>query len=120
MEVDRVVSSASEGTSYLKQGRDDLRKIREILVDITNYTAEVAERGTTILSLTHRQKEKAEKTVDTIADAADIAKQNLGSTEKVEAAVARHGGALEETIAASKKLSELSSELKAVVSKFNL
>ncbi|MBI5970234.1 MAG: methyl-accepting chemotaxis protein [Deltaproteobacteria bacterium] len=120
LEVERVVSSASEGTSYLKDGRDDLRKIREILVDITNYTAEVAERGTTILSLTHRQKEKAEKTVDTIADVAGIAKENLGSTEKVEAAVARHGSALEETIAASKKLSELSSELKAVVSKFNL
>ncbi|MFQ5464733.1 MAG: methyl-accepting chemotaxis protein, partial [Thermodesulfobacteriota bacterium] len=39
-EVERVVASASEGTSNLKGGREDLRSIRSILVDITNYTSE--------------------------------------------------------------------------------
>ncbi len=120
MEVERVVSSASEGTSNLKGGRDDVRKVREILVDITNYTSDVAEKSTLILGLTHKQKEKVERTVQTIEQVADIASQNLASTEKVEAAVEKHGAAINETIAASGKLSELSEELKAVVAGFNL
>lgn len=120
IEVERVVYSASEGTSNLKGGRDDLRKIREILVDITNYTSDVAEKATTILALTHRQKEKAEKSVDIIEEVARIARENLDSTERVESAVERHGAAINETIAASQKLSELSKELKTVVSNFNL
>ena len=117
MEVERVVSSASEGTSNLKGGRDDLRKIREILVDITNYTSEVAEKATLILGLTHRQKEKVEKSVEIIEQVANIARENLSSTEKVESAVERHGAAIGETMAASEKLSELSRDLKAVVAK---
>ncbi|MBI5467559.1 MAG: methyl-accepting chemotaxis protein [Deltaproteobacteria bacterium] len=120
IEVERVVYSASEGTSNLKGGRDDLRKIREILVDITHYTSDVAEKATMILGLTHRQKEKAEKSVDIIEEVARIARENLDSTEKVESAVERHGAAINETIAASQKLSELSKELKTVVSNFNL
>ncbi len=120
IEVERVVYSASEGTSNLKGGRDDLRKIREILVDITHYTSDVAEKATMILGLTHRQKDKAEKSVDIIEEVARIARENLDSTEKVESAVERHGAAINETIAASQKLSELSKELKTVVSNFNL
>ncbi|HBG46311.1 MAG TPA: hypothetical protein DDW94_04900 [Deltaproteobacteria bacterium] len=120
MEVERVVSSASEGTSNLKGGRDDLRKIREILVDITNYTADVAEKANLILGLTHKQKEKAGKTVDIIEQVANIARENLSSTERVETAVERHGAAISETMAASEKLSALSKELKAVVARFTL
>lgn len=120
VEVERVVYSASEGTSNLKGGRDDLRKIREILVDITNYTSEVAEKATLILGLTHKQKEKVEKSVAIIEQVADIARENLSSTEKVESAVERHGAAINETMAASEKLSELSKELKLVAARFNL
>ncbi|MBI5453856.1 MAG: methyl-accepting chemotaxis protein [Deltaproteobacteria bacterium] len=118
MEVERVVSSASEGTSNLKGGRDDLRKIREILVDITNYTSDVAEKATLILGLTHKQKEKAEKTVEIVEAVAKIARENLSTTEEVEAAVERHGTSINETIAASEKLSVLSKELKSVVARF--
>lgn len=119
-EVERVVTSASDGTSNLKGGREDLRKIREILVEITNYTAEVAERASSVIGLTHRQKEKAEKTVEVIERVAGIARENLGSTEKVEAAVERHGAAISNVIEESKKLSELSRELQGVLSRFNL
>lgn len=119
-EVERVVTSASEGTSNLKGGRDDLRNIRSILVDITNYTSEVAEKATSILGLTHKQKEKADKTVEITERAASITRENLDTTERVEAAVDHHGKVISETIEASKKLSELSSELKAVTDRFNL
>ena len=120
MEVGRVVTTASEGASNLKGGRDDLRKIREILADITNYTSEVAENATLILGLTHKQKEKAQKTFEIIEDVARIARENVSSTEHVESAVEMHGAAINETIAASRKLSELSTELSAMISKFTL
>jgi methyl-accepting chemotaxis protein len=89
-------------------------------VDITNYTSEVAEKATLILGLTHKQKEKVEKSVAIIEQVADIARENLSSTEKVESAVERHGAAINETMAASEKLSELSKDLKLVAARFNL
>jgi len=119
-EVENVVASASEGTSNLRGGRDDLRKIREILVDITNYTSDMAEKATSILAVTHKQKEKAEKTVEITEQAASITRANLDITEKVDAAVERHGAVIDETIVAAERLSELSEELKAVVDQFNL
>ncbi|WKZ32998.1 MAG: methyl-accepting chemotaxis protein [Thermodesulfobacteriota bacterium] len=120
MEVERVVASASEGTANLKGGRDDLRKIREILVEITNYSSEVAEKATVILGLTQKQKEKAEKTVEIIEQVAKIARENVASTERVESAVEKHGAAISETLAASEKLSGLSKDLRAVVARFTL
>jgi methyl-accepting chemotaxis protein len=119
-EVERVVASAHEGTSNLNDGRGDLRKIREILVDITHFTSDVAEKSTLVLGLTHRQKEKAEKTVELTEQVAKIARENLTTTEKVEAAVELHGSVMNETMAASEKLSVLSKELKEVVSRFHL
>lgn len=120
LEVERVVQSASEGTSNLRGGRDDLRKIRDILSDITNFTADVAERGTVILTLTQKQKEKADKTVEAIEEVSSIAHENLTNTERVETAVTAHGTAITQTMEASQKLAELSSELRAVVSRFTL
>jgi len=120
LEVERVVQSASEGTSNLRGGRDDLRKIREILVDITNYTADVAERGTMILTLTQKQKEKAEKTVEAIEEVSSIAHDNLTNTERVETAIAAHGDAINQTIEAAHKLNELAGELKTVADRFTL
>ncbi len=119
-EVERVVSTATEGAGFVKDGREDIRKIRDLLGDITHYTAEVAENATLILSVTGRQKETAEKTVDIMGRVAVIAKENLATTEKVDAAVERHGAAIRETIKASKRLSELSKELKALVARFKV
>lgn len=119
-EVEGVVSAASEGVSNLKEGREDLRKIREILADITMYTSDVVEKASLVLSLTHKQKEKAGQIVDITEDIAGIAAQNVKSTERMEAAVKRHGAAIKETVAASAKLSELASELMSVVESFKL
>ncbi len=119
-EVERVVATANEGASSIKEGRNDIRRIREILGDITDYTSEVAEKSNLILALTQKQKEKSARTVDIIEHVADIARENLALTEGVDKAVDRHGSAIEETLAASKKLSEQSEELRAVVAKFKL
>ena len=119
-EVERVVATAHEGASNLKGGREDLRKIREILSDITDYTSEVAEKATLILSLTHKQKEKAGRTVDITNEVARIARENVQSTEQVEAAVERHGETIKATMAASDRLAVRSNDLMKVVSRFVL
>ena len=115
-----MVTVAGEGASNLKGGREDLRKIREILADITKYTSDVVERAALILNLTHKQKEKAEKTVYITEEIAKIARGNVKSTELVEGAVERHGATIKETMEASRKLSQLSAELKNVVERFDL
>ncbi|MCK4738810.1 MAG: hypothetical protein KAT46_02575 [Deltaproteobacteria bacterium] len=120
VEVERVVNSATEGSSDIKEGRNDIRKIRDILGDITTYTSEVAEKATFILGLTQKQKSKVEKTADVIKVVAGIAQENLSITEKVDDAVERHGTAIDETVSASKKLSILSEELSTVVASFKL
>ncbi|GMR04159.1 MAG: methyl-accepting chemotaxis protein [Thermodesulfobacteriota bacterium] len=119
-EVEGVVAAASEGASNLKGGREDLRKIREILADITMYTSDVVEKATLVLGLTHKQKEKAEQTVSVTETIANIAGENVKNTRLMEEAVERHGTAINETVEASRKLSRLAGELKAVVASFNL
>lgn len=118
LEVERVVTTASEGASNLKGGRDDISKVREILTDITHYTSDVAEKATLVIGLTHKQKEKAGKTVETIEEVAKIARDNVTSTEQVESAIERHGAAINATIEASKRLKEHAKELEDVVSRF--
>ena len=117
-EVERVVASASEGTEFIKEGRNDIRKIRDIFGDITDYTSDVSEKATFILSLTQKQKEKVEKTAETIDEVAVIARQSLTSTEKVDGAVEDLGNSIKETVTASQRLSELSEELNTVVASF--
>ncbi len=119
-EVEGVVSAVAEGTANLKGGREDLRKIREILADITMYTSDVVEKASLVLGLTHKQKAKAEATSALTDKIAGIAGGNLKSTGLMEEAVKRHGSAITETVEASRKLSELSTELKSVVERFKL
>ncbi len=119
-EVEGVVQSASESTSFITEGRDDIRKVRDILGDITQYASEVSEKSTLILALTQKQKEMAENSVDTIEEVAKIAHDNLTATEGVEKAVETHGSAIEETFKASQNLSELSEELTEIVSTFKV
>lgn len=119
-EVVKVVGSATEGAANLKEGRDDIRKIRDIFGDITEYSSDVAEKATFILSLTQKQKEKVERTADVIEEVATIARENLASTEVVDNAIEAHRSAIEETLSASVRLSELSDQLKTVVANFKL
>jgi len=119
-EVEGVVRAVGEGTSNLKGGREDIRKIREILSDITMYTSDVVERASLVLGLTHKQKAKAETSSVLTDKIACIAGENLKSTGLMEEAVKRHGSAITETVEASRKLAELAAELKSVVESFKL
>jgi len=119
-DVERVVSTANESVASIKEGRDDIRKIKDIFSGITDYSSEVAEKAKIVLSLTEKQKEKAEKMVDIIGAVANIAQENLSSIEGVDNAVEKHSTAIEETVNAGKKLSHLSEELKGVAAKFRL
>ncbi|MFQ5428383.1 MAG: methyl-accepting chemotaxis protein, partial [Thermodesulfobacteriota bacterium] len=119
-EVEGVVTAVVEGASNLKGGREDLRNIRQILADITMYTSDVVEKATLVLGLTRKQKEKAEDTSLLTNKIAGIAQDNLKSTKLMDEAVKKHGSAITETVEASRKLSELSRELKSVVESFKI
>ncbi len=119
-DVAGVVKTASEGTASLKEGRDDIRKIRDVLGDIGIFTAGVSEKSELILRLTQKQKEGSEQSVNIIEKVAQIAHENLSASELVDQAVEKHGTALDETLEASKKLSTLSEELQEVVSRFKI
>ncbi|MFQ5480748.1 MAG: methyl-accepting chemotaxis protein [Thermodesulfobacteriota bacterium] len=119
-EVEGVVTAVGEGAANLKGGREDIRNIRKILADITIYTSDVVEKASLVLGLTRRQKEKAEDTCRLTDKIAGIAEENLKSTKLMEEAVTKHSSAISETVEASRKLSELSTELQAVVENFKI
>ncbi len=119
-EVEEVVKAVGEGAANLQGGREDLRKIRGILADITMYTSDVVEKSSLVLGLTHKQKTRAGKTAALTEKIARIAGENLQSTKIMEGSVKRHGAAITETVEAARKLSELSTELRALVESFKL
>ncbi len=119
-EVEGVITAVGEGASNLKGGREDIRNIRQILADITMYTSDVAEKASLVLGLTRKQKDKAEENALLTDKIAGIAEENLKSTKFMEEAVWRHGSTITETVEAARKLSELSTELSAVVENFKI
>ncbi|HHL39314.1 MAG TPA: methyl-accepting chemotaxis protein [Deltaproteobacteria bacterium] len=120
IEVERVVSTAAGGATFLKYGRDDTRKIRDILENINDYSTDVAERAGLVLGVTERQKEMARESVEKMRMVADIAQDNLTGTERVEGLVEKHGAIMEETLKASAELSALSRSLTELVARFKV
>lgn len=119
-EAEKVVRSVSEGASFVKEGRKDMRNIRETLGDIAIYTAEVVDKGNDILALTKKQKGEADGTVKLVEEVAQIAREHVSITEEVDSSVEKNNTAMEEALAASKRFSELSKELREVVVRFKL
>lgn len=119
-EVLHMVETASEGSSYIREGRDDMRKVRDILGEITEYTSVVAEKASHILGLTEKQRDKTADSVKTIEQVAEIAQENLAATEIVDGAIDRHASSMEETLTTAEKLLDLSHELDEIVSTFKL
>jgi methyl-accepting chemotaxis protein len=119
-EMDRVVSSVREGGSFVKEGREDIRKVRDIFSYITTYTSEVAEKANNITAFTRKQKDKVQGTVELFEQIAQIAKENVSITEEVDEAVDRNTRSMESAQAASQKLAQLSQNLKSVVSSFKV
>ncbi len=119
-DIEQVVIMANEGTLSIKEGREDIKRIRDILDEITGYTAEVAEKATLVLNMTERQKTTSHETVSVIEESANIVERNLKVTETVDKAVEKHQDAMEDTVKAVEKLSVLSAELKNAISRFKL
>ncbi len=111
---------ATESSSYIKEGRDDIRKIRDILSDISDYTGDVVEKSMVITALSDKQKEKAQDAVQTIEKVAKIAQNNLAITESVETAIENHVKVIEETLEECNKLTTLSDELNSVLTRFKV
>jgi methyl-accepting chemotaxis protein len=119
-EMDRVISSVSDGVSFIKEGREDIRKVRDMLGDITTFTAEVAGKASDIMAFTQKQKEKSRSTVELVEEVAHIAKKHVSITEEVDNSVEQNNKSMESALTASEKLSRLSTELQTVVSRFKL
>jgi len=119
-EMDRVVISVREGGGFLKEGREDIRKVRDIFGHITAYTTEVAEKASNITAVTRKQKDKVQGTVGLFEQVAQIAKENVSITEKVDESVEQNNRSMESAHRASQKLTQLSLELKGVVSQFKI
>lgn len=119
-EAERVVNSAAESATFTQEGREDIGRIRGALDDISSFTSEVADKAGLILVLAQKQKQGAETTAKLMEQIAHIAKENVSATEDVDAVVDNHRGAIEEALESAKKMSELSDELRAVVSRFKL
>ena len=111
---------ASESASYIREGRDDISKIRSVLNDISDYTADVVEKSQVITSLSDQQKEKAKSAVKSIEEVAKIAKTNLSVTESVETEIEKHTDIIGKTLGESKKLASLSEDLNTVLSRFKV
>lgn len=119
-ETHQSAEYATESSSYIKEGRDDIRKIRDILSDISDYTGDVAEKATIITDLSDQQKSQAKNAVQTIEKVATIAQSNLSVTESVETAIENHVKTILETLDECSKLSILSDELNSMLSKFKV
>ncbi|MFQ5330141.1 MAG: methyl-accepting chemotaxis protein [Thermodesulfobacteriota bacterium] len=119
-EMERVVLSVQEGGSFIKEGREDIQKVRDILAYITTYTSEVAEKANNITAFTKKQKGQVQGTVELFEQVSQIAKDDVAITEEVDESVGRNTKSMNSALATSQKLTQLSQELNSVVSRFKV
>ena len=119
-EVERLVNAEAESSTFTKEGREDINKVKGALDEITVFTSEVADKAENILVLTQKQKQGGEAAVSLIEQIAHIASESVSATEEVDTVVDGHKASIEEMLASAKKLSGFADDLKRVVSRFRL
>jgi methyl-accepting chemotaxis protein len=108
------------GIDELGEGRTELERIIRSLSDVSRAAHAGSEKVQLISDSARAQLEGSEQMVTSMAEIAQVARQNADSTEKVSSVMREQAATASQMTSSAQELTNLSLELKAVVSRFKL
>jgi methyl-accepting chemotaxis protein len=115
-----AVAAMREGTDELGQGRADLARITLALDDIVRATRLSSERMQAISAATREQLHGADELVSAVGEISGLAQGNAQATEDVKRLAREQTRASASMTSAALELTNLSVELRSIVSRFKL
>ncbi len=113
-----VLTVFMEGASFVREGRQEIRRIQKSLADILKGFVQVDKRVREILALSQKQKDGVDMTVSAVQEVSHIAGENLGFADQVEKLIGQYRMGIEEFAASFDNLHEMAQELELFVMKF--
>jgi methyl-accepting chemotaxis protein len=117
-ETKRAVDSIETSSKDVQEGRTQVAKIAEILIEISKSAQEAAKRTNEITAATAEQVKGAEHVVSAINEVAAIAKESVSTAEEVSSSTEEQTASMEEIAASAQELTRLAMDLKDVVGRF--
>jgi methyl-accepting chemotaxis protein len=115
-----VVSAMKEGTTELGRGREDLNSILRSLEAIADRARRGNEKVTAISDAAKEQQKGSEEMVQVFARISQVARDHAQATDKVRAEIVEQTKAVAQMSSSTQELTNLSDELRTVLSRFKL
>ncbi len=119
-EAQGAVVAMRESTQELSEGREDMNSIIRSLENITKTAQKGVEVVSQISRITGLQLKGAKEMVEAIENISDVAESNAGTTEQVSSAIDKQAASMQAMASSAVDLTNLSRELEAVVTRFQL
>ncbi len=115
-----AVVSMRESTQELSDGREDMNSIVHSLEEITVTALKGVSVVSQISRITSEQLKGARDMVEAIENISEVAESNATTTDQVSSAIDKQSASMQAMTSSSVDLSNLSRELEAVVTRFQL
>ena len=119
-ESTNAINSVQESTRELIDGREDMNSIIRSLENITVTAMKGVEVVSQISRITGEQLDGAQEMVKAMADISALAQNHASTTVAVTQAIGRQSSSMQAMTSSAMELSNLSHELEAVVTRFQL
>lgn len=119
-ESDSAVLAMRESTQELAEGREDMNSIVRSLENITVTALKGADVVNQITLISREQLEGARDMVSAIGEISKVAESNAETTEQVSHATEKQSASMQAMTSSAVELTNLSHELEAVVTRFQL
>lgn len=119
-EAHRAITSMTESTHELNDGREDMNSIIRSLENITGTALKGVEVVAQITRITGNQLAGAQEMVTAIENIQGVAAANARTTVNVASAISRQGTSTQAMTSSATELSNLSRDLRAAVTRFSL
>ncbi len=111
--MDRGTKKVSDGTATVENAVNAINRIVKAAGDVATMVQEIA-------AAAQEQSASVEEVTASIEDVSAISEESAAATQEASAAAEEQAASMEELVASTRKLTKLSGELQAEVSRFNM
>jgi len=119
-DTNQAVSSMTNGTKAVKLGADIVNVSSQAFNEIVTLVSQVSNQINEISVSIENMADGSQQIVEAVKQIDDLSKKASGETQTISAATEEQSASMEEIAASSHALSELASDLKTAISKFQV